>query len=82
MTLALLAAALTAAGVPGPYNLVIRWGDGAPVVVHYIDQARCEAAAVTVFAQRDPVVDGNGKIRPVPRETAGANAPYAFCIPG
>lgn len=77
----LLLSALTASGVPGPYNLVIRWGGGSPVIVSYIDQSRCELAAVTVMAQRDPIVNGGGKTQPVPPETSGANAPYAFCIP-
>jgi hypothetical protein len=77
----LLFSALTASGVPGPYNLVLRWGSGSPLVVRYIDQSRCELAAGTVLAQRDPIVDRSGRARPVPPETSGANAPYAFCVP-
>jgi hypothetical protein len=84
---ALLLAAILAQEAPGysqgPFNLVIRWGSGSPVVVRYDTRARCEMAAVMVLAQRDVIVQGRGKPGiPPSREVTGPNAPYAFCIPG
>jgi hypothetical protein len=67
----------------GPFNLVIRWGNGSPIVAKYETRKRCELAAVGVLVQGDIIVGQNGKpdIQPSPQVT-GANKPYAFCIPG
>ena len=80
----LLAAALSqeAPGYSeGPFNLVLRWGEGPPVVVRYESRARCETAALMVLVQRDATVERDVVRQPAP-EVSGANAPYAFCIPG
>lgn len=66
----------------GPFNLVLRWGQGAPVVVQYENRARCESASLMVLMERDARVDQRtGKAMPVDQSVAGTNAPYAFCIP-
>jgi hypothetical protein len=67
----------------GPFNLVLRWGNGAPVVVRYESRARCEMAAVMVVTQPDAIYQGKGKADIQPSSlVSGENAPWAFCIPG
>lgn len=82
----LLAAALSqeAPGYSqGSFNLVLRWGTEAPVVVRYESRARCETAALMVIVQNNVIVGENGKpdVAPDPL-VSGTNRPYAFCIPG
>jgi hypothetical protein len=83
----LLTAALLTQEAPGysqgPFNLVLRWGSGAPVVIRYETRARCETAAVMVITQPDTTVQGKGRPDiPASPQVKGANAPWAFCIPG
>ena len=73
---------------PNPYDqfsahyLVLRWGEGAPVLIRYSDLKRCEAAAFSVMLEGDSRVVSGGKPQPLPPAVAGINKPYAFCIPG
>lgn len=69
----------------GPFNLVLRWGAGAPVVIRYDNRARCELAALAAATTGDAIgseLDDKGRVRPAPVQVRGANAPFAFCIPG
>lgn len=70
-----------AAGVPGPYNLVLRWGQGAPVVVRYESQERCDMAAVTAWAQGNDAILDDGRVVPADIAVTGQNRPHAFCVP-
>lgn len=67
----------------GPFNLVLRWGEGSPVVIRYSNRERCEMAALSAFALGDAEVNGPGRpdTPPAP-EVSGVNRPYGFCIPG
>lgn len=80
----LLALAQEAPGYSkGPFNLVLRWGEGSPVVIRYETRARCETAALMAYVQGDAIVVGKGKPdTPPAQQVSGANRPYAFCIPG
>lgn len=77
----MIALMIMAAGVPGPYNLVLRWGQGGPVIVRYENQERCDMAAVTAWAQASDLVLDNGKIEKADPAVTGQNKPFAFCIP-
>lgn len=68
--------------VPGPFNLIVKWGPGAPMAIRYETAQRCELAAVQVLSEGDPIVGKDGKPRPVPPQFQGPNRPYAFCVPG
>jgi hypothetical protein len=35
----------------GPFNLILHWGNGTPVIVRYENRARCEMAALEVDIQ-------------------------------
>ena len=67
----------------GPFNLVLRWGEGSPVIVRYENRDRCEVAALEAWSQGMASVDEKtGKETKLDPAVSGANAPYAFCIPG
>jgi hypothetical protein len=69
----------------GPFNLIIRWGAGSPVAIRYDNRQRCELAAVEVDTQGDAFadeIDARGNPIPPNEKVRGANAPWAFCIPG
>lgn len=67
----------------GPFNLVLRWGQGSPVVIRYETRDRCETAALMAYVQGDATVVGKGKPNAPPApQVSGTNRPYGFCIPG
>jgi len=69
----------------GPFNLILRWSGGSPVVIRYDTRERCEMAALMAVVQGDALiqeVDGRGRPRQPDPQVRGPNAPYAFCIPG
>lgn len=83
MAILLLASGNVDPAAAGPYNLILRWGGGPPIAIHYQDKERCELAALQVWSENHLAIDDDtGKeIKPDP-EVSGANSPYAFCIPG
>ena len=87
MSILLLAVALQIASddpaVKGPFNLILRWGPGAPISVPYPTKERCDSAALVVYVQKDPEYDlETRQTLPIPRQVQAPNEPYAFCIPG
>lgn len=66
----------------GPWNLIIKWGNGSPIVIKYQSLERCNLAELSVIVQRDPRFnEQTDKIIPVDPAVENSNAPYAFCIP-
>jgi hypothetical protein len=68
----------------GPFNLILRWGEGAPIVIRYESRERCETAELIVDTQSQIMfqeVDDNGKPMKTYPTVNGPNAPWAFCIP-
>lgn len=69
----------------GPFNLILRWGGGPPLVIRYENRARCELAALQVDLQGGllgKALRYDGTVIEPEAPVSGANTPWAFCIPG
>jgi hypothetical protein len=69
----------------GPFNLILHWGNGTPVIVRYENRARCEMAALEVDIQGGllgKAIRSDGTVIEPEVPVTGENTPWAFCIPG
>lgn len=61
----------------GPFNLILRWGTGVPIAIHYDTSDRCAMAASELRLFGQTVMD-DGTSTPPP----DADLITALCIPG